>query len=220
MRTYRIVKICGITREEDAIVAINAGADFIGMVMHEKSPRYCSVQMVQKISKLIPFRPRVLVFGKDPVEYTIELYHRLNDPFLFIQYPFGTEGFADVVKETGNARMIPSFAVTPDFIPDELNELSGFNLVVLDTGGIKGQNGDVLDGGTGKVFNWDLIKMVSRPYLLAGGLNPDNVSDAVVALDPLGFDVSGGVEKSNGIKNAELVKQFIINARQGEKTRK
>ncbi|MES0489441.1 MAG: phosphoribosylanthranilate isomerase [Leptospirales bacterium] len=210
---YRSIKICGITNLEDALWAVAQGADFLGMVMHKQSKRCCSVENAENINSILGSRPRVLVFGKDPAEVVIDLYNSLKDPLLFVQYPNDSEDFLQVEKEIGFERLIPSFGVSSDFKPIELEKLKQYAWIVLDTGGVKSATGQILDGGTGLTFDWNLVKNIKRPYFLAGGLNPDNVKEAAKIIDPFGFDVASGIESSPGKKDPKLVSQFIENSR-------
>jgi len=210
---YRSVKICGLTRQDDALWAVKQGADFLGMVMHPKSKRFCSFEQAKNINSILNSRPRVLVYGKDPADYVLDLYNSLKDPLLFVQYPYESKDFLTVAKKIGSERLIPSFGVSPGFKPVDLESLQQYAWIVLDTGGVKSVTGETLDGGTGKTFDWNLAKNIERPYFLAGGLNPDNVTEAAKSINPFGFDVASGVEKSPGEKDSELVRLFIKNSR-------
>ena len=178
------VKICGITNEKDALLACNAGADALGFVFHEKSPRYIDpVQAGSIIKKLPPFVSTVGVFVNQDYAFVkhvgevtgINLFQLHGDETPEFCLPFGSSA-------------IKAFSVKDHTTITELSEYK-VSAYLLDTF----QEG--IAGGTGKVFNWDFAGEAKKfgRVILAGGLNPENVKEAVRKVKPYAVDVSSGV---------------------------
>jgi len=199
------VKICGITNVEDALLAAEAGADALGFMFCESSPRYLSpAEASAIIRQLPPFLFRVGVF----VNATEDVIRR-------------------TVAECGLDRVQLHGDETPDFcrqlpVPvikalrvkdaDSLRALSGYDVIacLLDSF-VPG-----VPGGTGAAFNWELAlqaKASGQRIILAGGLTPDNIVQAVRKVQPYGVDVSSGVESSPGKKDPAKVRMFIASAK-------
>jgi phosphoribosylanthranilate isomerase len=200
------VKICGITQELDALAAANAGADAIGLVFWSGSKRAVSLEKAAEICSIIPPLLTVTALMVDPTaEEVEELLESL--PINLIQW-HGNEA-----PEFCEQWRVPYIKALPGHICGKLEA------VMADYPGARGflldavANGQF--GGTGHRFDWDLIPSVrSRPIILAGGLNPANVAQAVTKVRPSAVDVSSGVECSPGIKQAEKIQQFISAARE------
>ncbi len=196
-----IVKICGITSVEDALTAAQAGADAIGLMFYEKSPRYISMQLAAEISRALPpFVIKVGVFvdaDEDMVSraiaecgINIAQFHGDETPEFCSLFPvMSIKAFR--VKDAASLNALPDYNT---------------NAYLLDA-----YVADQL-GGTGARFNWDLAveaQKFGRPIFLAGGLTADNVADAVRQVRPYAVDVSSGVESSPGRKDPEKVIAFI-----------
>lgn len=194
-------KICGITRVEDALVAAQAGVDAIGLVFYAKSPRAVSVLQAQRIVAALP--PFVTVVGLFVNASRDEVNAVLSHVPLDVLQFHGDETAAEC---EGFSR--PYFRA--------LRMQPGLDIAALATQ-YTGAQGVLLDawvpgmhGGTGERFDWARIpKNLAKPLILAGGLNADNVADAVLQVQPWAVDVSGGVESSPGIKDAEKIRKFL-----------
>jgi phosphoribosylanthranilate isomerase len=194
-------KICGITRLEDALVAIEAGADAIGFVFYAKSPRAVTVEQARAIiAALPPFVTTVGLFVNMPRSELTELLAQV--PLDLLQF-HGDETAADcsgygrpyikALRVQAGDEVAAMIALYP--------EASG---ILLDTF-VAG-----VPGGTGEAFDWSLVpQQPSKPIVLAGGLTAENVRAAIEQVQPYAVDVSGGVEQSKGIKSAEKVRAFI-----------
>jgi len=200
------VKVCGTTRLEDALWAVECGADAIGFIFYKKSPRCVTAKTVKEIcSQLPPFVHRVGVFVNEEAEKINRIAERCG---LNVVQLHGDESpaFCKKIK----SRVIKAVRVQNASSLKELSryEVDGF---LLDTFA-KDQW-----GGTGKVFDWDLAWRATKagPVILAGGLNPANVKEAIRTVQPYGVDVSSGVEASPGIKDPKKVKAFIKAVREG-----
>ncbi|MEH6551144.1 MAG: phosphoribosylanthranilate isomerase [Pseudomonadales bacterium] len=195
------VKICGITQPEDALAAVSAGVDAIGLVFYANSPRYIQLDMALEICRIIP--PLVTTVGlfvdhsKDEVERVIE-----RIPLDLLQF-HGNED--DAFCASFNRPYIKALRVRDkDSLERDLALYPAAQGFLLDTY-VKG-----IAGGTGERFDWQLIpESVRSTIILAGGLGPDNVSDAISAVTPYAVDVSGGVEASPGIKSHRLIEEFM-----------
>ncbi|WP_220813309.1 phosphoribosylanthranilate isomerase [Pseudomonas paralcaligenes] len=201
------VKICGITRVEDALAAAAAGADAIGLVFYARSPRAVDVEQARVIIAALP--PFVTTVGLFVDMERTELERLLASvPLDLLQFhgdesPEHCEGF--------NRPYIKALRVKAgDDIAARVDRYPGASGILLDTY-VEG-----VPGGTGAAFDWSLVpQTLSKPVILAGGLHSDNVASAVARVRPYAVDVSGGVEASKGIKDAEKIGAFIRAARGG-----
>jgi phosphoribosylanthranilate isomerase len=201
------VKICGITRVEDALAAAAAGADAIGLVFYAKSPRAVGIEQARAIiAALPPFVTTVGLF----VDIECDELQRIlaSVPLDLLQF-HGDESPEQC--ESINRPYIKALRVkASDDIAVQVNRYPGAKGILLDT------YVDGVPGGTGEAFDWSLVpEGLSKPVILAGGLHADNVAAAVARVRPYAVDVSGGVEASKGIKDAEKVGAFIRAARGG-----
>jgi phosphoribosylanthranilate isomerase len=201
------VKICGITDKDDAFKAIKFGADALGFVFYKKSPRYVSPSRARNIiSVLPPFVSTVGVFVNERIGAmqdigsfcglnALQLHgdedhhycHRLK------RYPF---------------KIIKGFRVGPDF-DFEVVKKYDVDALLFDTF----QEG--VPGGTGATFNWDLLVQadIKGSFILSGGLNHENIIDAVKTVKPFAVDVSSGIEREPGLKDHRKMMSFIKNAK-------
>lgn len=198
-------KICGITRIEDALLAVAAGANALGFVFYSKSPRAVSIEQARGIIAALP-----------PFVTTVGLFvnadrHELNAlldvlPLDLLQF-HGDETPADCA---GYQRpYIKALRVKPgDDIAQLVAPYEDAAGILLDTF-VPG-----IPGGTGAAFDWSLVPHnLSKPVILAGGLTPQNVFAAIEQVRPYAVDVSGGVEASKGIKDAGKVEAFLREVR-------
>jgi phosphoribosylanthranilate isomerase len=201
------VKICGLTQQADLLHACAMGADAIGLVFYAPSKRFVRIDVARALAKATPpFVQRVGLFVDatkaeveevlDQVELDLLQFHGSEEKTF-------CESFSLPYIKALHARENVDLIQQMDSHP----EARGF---LLDTF-VEGQ-----PGGTGKTFDWSLFPEYDRPLILAGGLNAANVADAVAKVKPYAVDVSGGVEASAGIKDAEKVAAFIQNAKNAQ----
>lgn len=194
-------KICGITRIEDALAAVAAGADAIGLVFYGKSPRAVGVEQAAAIVQALPpFVTTVGLFVDMPRDQLQQLLQWL--PLDLLQF-HGDESPADC---EGHGRpYIKALRVRPgEDVAAAMAPYSGARGILLDTF-VEG-----VPGGTGASFDWSLVpENAAKPIILAGGLDADNVAAAVRQVRPYAVDVSGGVEASKGIKDAGKIRAFV-----------
>ena len=203
------VKICGMTQLKDAEFAVEQGADAVGFIFYKKSPRAVTMKTVKEIiSKLPPLVDTVGVFVNESVDRVNKIADYCG---LDLVQLHGDESPAFCRKI--RRRVIKAFRVKDLQSIKQLEKypVSGF---LLDT------FSDNLHGGTGKTFDWNLALPAKKigPVILAGGLTPRNIRQAVSQVRPYGVDVCSGVEKSPGVKDLEKVRAFLKNIRSGSKS--
>ncbi|AWF80602.1 phosphoribosylanthranilate isomerase [Microbulbifer sp. JMSA004] len=199
------VKICGITCIEDALMAVDAGADALGLVFYKPSPRYIDLDMAAKVAAAVP--PFVTLTGlfvdaaQSEVDAVLE-----SVPLNLLQF-HGDESarFCEQFRRPYIKALRMKDDLDVKAAMTEHPKARGFLLDAYRPG---------VPGGTGETFDWDRVPQdSSRPIVLAGGLNPANVTAAVEAARPQGVDVSGGVERQPGRKDREKVFAFVSAAK-------
>lgn len=195
------IKICGIRKLEDARVAVNAGADAIGLVFYPASPRAVEIQQAKQIAQGLP--PFVSLTGLFVNATHAAVESVLRSVALDLLQFHGDET-ADFCSQFGR-RWIKAIRVqAAGDIERAFDAYPDANGLLVDAFSAAAY------GGTGQVFDWSLIPQHRPlPLVLAGGLTVDNVAQAIRTVKPWGVDVSGGVEKSKGIKDQKLMMQFI-----------
>ena len=197
MRTR--IKICGLTREADVDAAVAAGADALGFVFYDQSPRHVTLQRAAAlIQRLPPFVTPVLLFVNATPQALANATLAL--PHALLQF-HGDETPAQC-RAPGRVWMRAVRMAPGVDLLDCCARFQGAQALLLDADA-------ALYGGSGKVFDWSQIPpSVPLPVVLSGGLNPANVTDGVLRVRPWAVDVSSGVEVSKGVKSAELMRRF------------
>ncbi len=192
------VKVCGLSRQEEVEAAQAAGADAVGFVFYEPSPRYIE-----------PAWARAL--GTDASVLTVAVTVDLDvDSLLHVADVAGVgavQPHGAGAAEAASAGLEAGLAVLRPVTvsgPVDLGEISKDELPLLDSDTI---------GGTGAPFNWDWLGDIERPFVLAGGLNPENVADVVGLVSPWGVDASSGLESAPGVKDLVKVASFVRRAK-------
>ena len=195
------VKICGITRVEDALMAVNAGADAIGLVFYASSPRYVTILQAQRIVAALP--PFVSVVALFVNATTIEIETTLAQVRIDIVQFHGDETPAQCQQIKLPYYKAIRVKADTNLLQYAL-KFETAKALLLDT------YTEAAFGGTGQVFDWNLIpKNMTKPVILAGGLVPENVALAIRQVKPYAVDVSGGVEQSKGVKDAAQIAAFM-----------
>lgn len=195
------VKICGVTRVEDALTAVNYGADAIGLVFYASSPRNVQISQAIEIADSIPAFVSVVGLFVDAEPAFIQAV--TSQVKLDLLQFHGNESPAQCASYA--MPFIKAIRVKPDtnLVQCE-NDFSAAKALLLDT------YTEGVAGGTGHVFDWRLIpENLSKPIILAGGLNAENVAQAIDQVKPYAVDVSGGVELTKGIKDAAKIAAFM-----------
>ncbi|MET1079134.1 MAG: phosphoribosylanthranilate isomerase [Pseudomonas sp.] len=198
-------KICGITRIEDALAAAAAGADAIGLVFYAPSPRAVTLAQARAIVAALP--PFVTTVGLFVDASRCELGEILDAVPLDLLQFHGDETPADCAGH--GRRYLKALRVAPgDDIAARCRAYPEAAGILLDTY-VPG-----VPGGTGEAFDWSLVPAdLPVPLILAGGLTPANVAQAIRQVRPYGVDVSGGVEAGKGIKDADKIRAFLREVR-------
>jgi phosphoribosylanthranilate isomerase len=221
-----LVKICGITNEDDALAAVKTGADALGFVLWPRSKRFVPVEVAGRISELLPPNVQRVAVLVNPSREEVE---RLLASGAFTTLQFhGEETPEFCAAWSGRAKVWKAFRVkgresrvesrepearsgslaSPalDSLLSTLSSFSVVDAVLLDSYSANSR------GGTGQTFDWSLAreaKQFGRPVILSGGLTPSNVREAITVAQPDGVDVSSGVELSPGRKDHEKMREFV-----------
>jgi phosphoribosylanthranilate isomerase len=221
------IKLCGTTNLEDALMAVEAGADALGFVFYDKSPRNVTPEVVREIVAKLPEEiEKVGVFVNESAEHINEISNRTN---LTAVQLYGSEAISSYLSyaiEVNCRIALPklisvwpsaSFVEGGIFIADRAKKV--LYAILMDSGSANEL------GGTGRTFDWekcsDMVHALSAtvPLIVAGGLNPGNVAEAIRILNPWGVDVVSGVEATPGKKDPEKVRAFISAVRQADKNK-
>lgn len=199
MRTR--VKICGITRRQDAEFAVKMGVDALGLVFYGPSPRAVSIAQAVEICRLLP--PFVSLVGLFVNAQAAEVKATLEQvPLSLLQF-HGDESPA-FCAQFDRPYMKAVRMQKPADLPQAAEQYAQANALLLDSykAGVP--------GGTGQTFDWSMITPVDKALILAGGLSAENVAAAIKQIRPYGVDVSGGVESAKGIKDNEKMRKFML----------
>jgi len=202
------VKICGLTRGRDVRAAVSCGADALGFVFAAGSKRVISPRQARELVQWVPaFVARVGLFLDQDAEQVGSILEQV--PLSLLQFhgredaafcrQFGMPYIKAVSMNSGHAT-----AQVVEQAEREFNDAAALLMDSHDPGGL---------GGTGRAFNWQRMGQSGRPLILAGGLTPDNVREAVRLVQPWAVDVSSGVEDAPGIKNDAAMRRFIEQAK-------
>jgi phosphoribosylanthranilate isomerase len=204
------IKICGLTREADVDAAVAAGADAVGFVLYDMSPRHITIERAAELAARLPafVMPVGLFVNAQPDEVSAAVR---AIPQLLLQF------HGDETPEQCRAARRPylraaRMAAGFDLL-DFASRFSDAHALLLDTH-VEGY------GGSGKVFDWSLVpSAVPRPVVLSGGLHAGNVTQGITTLRPWAVDVSSGVESSKGIKDADSIRRFCDAVREADAVR-
>ncbi|HEX4298239.1 MAG TPA: phosphoribosylanthranilate isomerase [Devosia sp.] len=207
-----IIKICGIKTQAILEAAIEAGADMVGFVHFARSPRHLELDPIGELISLARGRAETCVLLVNPDNTLVAQVAALGPDWIQLHGPETPHRVETIRDEAG----IAILKACPIGSAEDVAAVAGFaecaDRILLDA---KAPQGATRPGGLGTTFDWSLLKALdpSLSFMLSGGLTPDTVAAAIRATRPLGVDVSSGVEKSPGVKDAGLVRAFITNAR-------
>ena len=210
MRTR--AKICGITRIEDIHSAVNAGVDAIGLVFYAPSPRSVTIQQAQELAKHIPAYVQIVGLFVNATLYEIaQVLEEVPLDMLQFHGDETAEQCQQIAAQT-KRRWYKAIQVKPEL--DVINTIksyqhAGASAVLLDAWHPE------LKGGTGHQFDWSQFPTLNVPLILAGGLKPENIEDAIKTTRAYAVDVSGGVESAKGIKDQQLIEHFMQGVQRG-----
>lgn len=203
------VKICGVTNLEDAVDALECGADMLGFNFYEKSPRYILPDAARHIISQLPDSILGIgVFVNGSVSHILEI-EEIGGLNAIQLHGDETSEFVSKLRQRTNAEIIKAVRVADDFVAADVLSY-GSDAILLDA------YSPLERGGTGESFEWNKAVDTSRyvtKLFLAGGLRPENVADAVRTVRPYAVDVASGVESAPGKKDMKKVEAFVRNAK-------
>ncbi|ODT48715.1 phosphoribosylanthranilate isomerase [Devosia sp. 63-57] len=207
-----IVKICGIKTLDLLETTIAAGADMVGFMHFQRSPRHVSIEDLAGLISAARGRIESCVVLVNPDNSCVAEVAALGPDWIQLHGPESPHRVEAIRAEAG----VEIMKALPIGSADDVAHVAGFldvaDRILLDAKPPKGAD---RPGGLGESFDWQLLKALdpSVPFMLSGGLTPDNVAQAVREVRPFGIDVSSGVETAPGVKNKMLIEAFIRNAR-------
>lgn len=201
------IKVCGITRLQDALCAVECGADALGFIFHRKSARYVDPEEARLIiEQLPPFVDAVGVFVDKEREEVEEIVRYCRLGYVQLHGDESAKYAERLLRFTSPCEVIKAFRVgeqttVEDFEP-YIPHVKAFLLDTFDK---------ELVGGTGKSFDWAIIPRLGlrKPFMLAGGLDPLNIAAALQQVRPYGVDVNSGVEVAPGLKDHQQIREFV-----------
>jgi len=205
MKLRTRVKICGLSSVDDANAVVNAGADAIGLVFYEPSPRHVEIDQAADIAQNVPaFVTKTALFVNPDPSYIEQVVNKVNIDLLQFHGDESAEFCQEMAERFGKTYI------------KAIRMQQGTDLLAI-CDEYKGASGLLLDayvagvpGGTGEQFNWDWIpEELPKPVILAGGLTAENVGQAIEVANPWAVDVSGGVEQTKGVKSPEKIIEFM-----------
>lgn len=199
------IKLCGIKTMQDIKIINEYMPEYIGFIFAPKSKRYITKQTAIQLKKAL--NANILAVGVFVNEDAETVTQLLNDNVIDIAQLHGDET-EEYIKDLRNITQKPIIKAFKIENAQDIQKAqqSTADFVLLDSG----------KGGTGKVFDWSIIKDLDRPYFLAGGLNTDNIKTALLSLSPYAVDVSSGIE-TDGSKDADKVAEFVKIVRKHER---
>lgn len=210
MRTR--AKICGITRIQDVYAAVDSGVDAIGLVFYPPSPRHVDIEQAKALAAAIPAYVQIVgLFVNATAEDILEVLQEV--PLDVVQFHGDeTPEQCKTIAAQINRRWYKAIQVKPDL--DLLKTIVEFQQMGASAMLLDAWHPD-LKGGTGHSFDWTQFPQLDIPLILAGGLKPDNVEDAIKMTQAYAVDVSGGVESAKGIKDQQLIEHFMQGVQRG-----
>ncbi|HEY5046671.1 MAG TPA: phosphoribosylanthranilate isomerase [Rhizomicrobium sp.] len=210
------VKICGIASADAADAAARAGADFAGLVFRPGSPRHLVPDQAARLAARLRGRTRLVALFSDPKDDDVAAAFAAIEPdFIQLHGDETPDRVADLRARFGRP-VIKAFAIADSSDFDCVRAYENVaEMLLFDA---RAPASSAHEGGHGVSFDWQLLRgrTFKRPWLLAGGLNPQNVASAIRIAEAAGVDVSSGVETAPGIKSAGLIAAFVARARSAE----
>jgi phosphoribosylanthranilate isomerase len=218
-----LIKICGITREQDVALVGGSGADYMGLLIDMPSPRTLDLETAARFASLSQI-PVILLFMGSALSRITEAAEKIRPAGVQIQGEEAPEYIAElralVTCEIWKGVHLPADG-GGEWEPKKYFEIirryseSGADKILLDTVLLKGNTKQM--GGTGRTYDWAKARLLAekspKPVIMAGGLTPENVADAIRAVRPAGVDLASGVESQKGIKDPDKVAAFVRNVK-------
>ncbi len=213
------VKICGLTTGPTMQAALDAGADYVGLVFFPPSPRNVELAQAQALRGLARGRADVVALFVDPSDELVNEVVATVSPEVIQLHGSETPERVAAIRSLTGRRVMKAIKVREEEDAHQALNYAGIADVILYDA--KAPAGAKLPGGNGEVFDWQLLQSVKDrlPYMLSGGLTPDNVASAIRQTGALAVDVSSGVELSPGQKDEELIRRFLQAAKTANEAR-
>lgn len=207
-----VVKICGIKTPALLDAAIDAGADIVGFMHFERSPRHVNLERLQELISEARGRVETCVVLVNPDNSTVMEVAALSPDWIQLHGP-ETPHRVEAIRDEAGIAILKALSIgTADDVARVADFADVADRILLDA---KAPKGAERPGGLGVAFDWSLLKALdpSLPFMLSGGLTPATVGEAIKTVRPFGVDVSSGVETAPGVKDAALIRAFIDSAR-------
>ncbi len=208
------IKICGLSDETSVRAVIKSGANYAGFVHYQKSPRHVSISQAAYLKSLLPSSIKsVMVLVNPNDELLAEIATNMQPDFFQLHGDETPERLREIHKNFPQIKLIKAISVRNS---DDIKKSEDFydvaDFLLFDA---KPTNSNMMHGGNGISFDWSLLVDNASPinWFLSGGLNAENITDAIQQTGAKFLDVSSGVEKSAGVKSAELIENFVKVAR-------
>jgi phosphoribosylanthranilate isomerase len=200
-------KICGIKTRAALDAAIAGGADYVGLVLFERSPRHLEIAEAKELADYARGKVKIVVLTVDASDATLsEIVDKVAPDFLQLHGLEVPERVAAIKERFG----IPVIKAVPVEAAEDAESAEDFDgladLILFDA---KAPRGAPLPGGNGVAFDWQALDGVGRPFMLSGGLTPETVGAAIRVTGAQAVDVSSGVESAPGVKEPELIRRFL-----------
>ena len=208
------VKICGLSTPETLAAALEAGADMVGLVFFEKSPRHVGLEAARALASQARHRAEIVALTVDPDDATLAAILRRVEPDYFQLHGRESPERVAQIQERYGVSVIKAIGVAEAADLALAEAYAAADALLIDA---KPPKGAVLPGGNGVAFDWRLAREFRprKPWLLSGGLTPENVGEAIRESLARSVDVSSGVESAPGVKDAERIRAFVAAARAG-----
>ena len=209
------VKICGLSEPITMKAALDAGVDMVGLVFFAKSPRNVNVEQASALAKMAKGKAAVVALVVDADDKMLDLITKRVRPDYFQAHGSETPNRVLEISKLTGVKVIKALAVREVADVAKAQNYKGkADLILFDAKAPETMK-DALPGGNGTTFDWTLLKGVEGRFMLSGGLSPENVAEAIAVTGAPIVDVSSGVESAPGIKDAELIRKFIEQAKLG-----
>ncbi len=207
------VKICGITEETALRAALDGGADFIGLVFFAPSPRHVELEQAARLADMARGRAQIVALSVDADDELVEQIARIVRPGYMQLHGTESPQRAEQIARICGARIIKAFRIRKGGDILKAHAYAGIMDFPVFDAWVPPQKAQGLPGGTGHAFDWAVLEAWEGPYMLAGGLTPDNVRKALAITGAPMVDVSSGVEAARGRKDPRLIRQFLAAAK-------
>lgn len=201
-----LVKICGLSTPDTMEAALEAGASFVGLVFFAKSPRNVTLRQAKTLAAQARGRAKIVSLVVDADNALLDAIAGDVAPDLFQAHGSETpERLTDIRKRSG----IAAYKAVRVANAQHVSQAAAYTTSPFILYDAMPPEGAVLPGGNGLAFDWTILRDAAQPFMLAGGLNPDNIAEAIRVTQAAMVDVSSGVESSPGVKDVKLIAKFI-----------